>query len=212
MAWPAAPAVRPRGGRCSSTPPPSSSRPLRCGDCGHDKLVAFSCKRRGFCPPCGARRMAQTASHLVDHVIPHLPVRQWVRVCKVRLPIPRRLSLAAQPKLVKPVLQVVHRAITRFLLAQAALKAEQADSGAVALIQPNLWMKGSAANLNIHLHCLVRDGVYRCDPDAEPVFVEVPAPTAEALQAVLHKIITRMTQATHPSGGVGRRRGFDRHG
>ena len=29
---------------------------LRCGDCGHDKLVAFSCKRRGFCPSCGARR------------------------------------------------------------------------------------------------------------------------------------------------------------
>ena len=23
---------------------------LRCGDCGHDKLVGFSCKRRGFCP------------------------------------------------------------------------------------------------------------------------------------------------------------------
>ena len=23
---------------------------LRCADCGHDKLVAFSCKRRGFCP------------------------------------------------------------------------------------------------------------------------------------------------------------------
>ncbi len=21
---------------------------LRCGDCGHDKRVAFSCKRRGF--------------------------------------------------------------------------------------------------------------------------------------------------------------------
>lgn len=32
---------------------------LRCGDCGHDKLLAFSCKRRGFCPSCGARRMAQ---------------------------------------------------------------------------------------------------------------------------------------------------------
>ncbi len=42
---------------------------LRCGDCGHDKLPAFSCKRRGFCPSCGARRMAQTAAHLVDHVI-----------------------------------------------------------------------------------------------------------------------------------------------
>lgn len=23
---------------------------LRCGECGHDKLVAFGCKRRGSCP------------------------------------------------------------------------------------------------------------------------------------------------------------------
>ena len=57
--------------------------------------------------------MAQTAAHLVDHVIARVPVRQWVRVCKVRLPIPLRLLLAAQPKLVTPVLQVVHRVITR---------------------------------------------------------------------------------------------------
>jgi hypothetical protein len=156
---------------------------LRCDDCGHDKLVAFSCKRRGFCPSCGARRMAQTAAHLVDHVIPHVPVRQWV----LSLPIPLRLLLAAQPKLVTPVLQVVHRVITRHLLGQAGLKAEEADSGAVTLIQ----RFGSAANLNIHFHCLVLDGVYRCDTDGEPVFVEVPAPTDEALQTVLHKIITR---------------------
>ena len=26
---------------------------LRCADCTHEKLVAFSCKRRGFCPSCG---------------------------------------------------------------------------------------------------------------------------------------------------------------
>jgi hypothetical protein len=47
---------------------------LRCGGCGHDKLVAFSCKRRSFCPSCGARRMAQTPAHLVDHIIPQVPV------------------------------------------------------------------------------------------------------------------------------------------
>jgi hypothetical protein len=33
------------------------------------------------------------------------------------------------------------------------------------------------------------DGVYKCC-DAGPIFGEVPAPTDEALQAVLHKIIT----------------------
>ena len=36
------------------------------------------------------------------------------------------------------------------------------------------------------------DGVYRRGVDGEPVFVVAPAPTDEALQAVLHKIITRM--------------------
>jgi hypothetical protein len=76
---------------------------LRCDEGGHDKLMAFSCKRRGFCPSCVARRMSQTAAHLVDHVIPHVPVRQWV----LSLPIPLRLLLAAQPELVTAVLQVV---------------------------------------------------------------------------------------------------------
>ena len=37
---------------------------LRCADCAHEKLVAFSCKRRGFCPSCGARRMAETAARV----------------------------------------------------------------------------------------------------------------------------------------------------
>src|SRR5438093_1366740 len=37
-----------------------------------------SCKSRGICPSCGGRRMADTAAHLVDHVIPDVPVRQWV--------------------------------------------------------------------------------------------------------------------------------------
>ena len=41
-----------------------------CGDCKHEKLVAFSCKRRGFCPSCGARRMAESAALLVDDVLP----------------------------------------------------------------------------------------------------------------------------------------------
>jgi hypothetical protein len=136
---------------------------LHCGDCGHGKLVAFSCKRLGFCPSCGARRMAQTAAHLVDRLIPHPAVRQWV----LALPIPLRLPLAARPKLVTPVLQVVHHAITRFLLEHAGLKAEQADSGAVALIQ----RFGSAANLNIYLYCSVLGGVYRCDSEGQPVFV-----------------------------------------
>ncbi|MGC6489055.1 MAG: thiamine pyrophosphate-dependent enzyme [Planctomycetota bacterium] len=50
-----------------------------CQACGKDDVVPFSWKGRGFCPSCGARRMADTAAWLVDRVIPEqAPVRQWV--------------------------------------------------------------------------------------------------------------------------------------
>jgi len=54
--------------------------------------------------------------------------------------------------------------------------------------------------------------VYRCDTEGERVFVEVHAPTDEALQAVLHKFITRLEQAAHPSGGARQGAGPDHHG
>lgn len=51
---------------------------VHCDGCGLDRGVAFSCKGRGFCPSCGGRRMADTAAHLVDRLLPEVPVRQWV--------------------------------------------------------------------------------------------------------------------------------------
>jgi len=51
---------------------------VHCDDCGRDRLVAFSCKGRSFCPSCGGWRMAETADHLVERVLPEAPVRQWV--------------------------------------------------------------------------------------------------------------------------------------
>ena len=36
------------------------------------------CKKRGFCPSCTGRRMADVAAHLVDEVFPAVPGRQWV--------------------------------------------------------------------------------------------------------------------------------------
>ena len=57
---------------------------LHCGDCGHDQLVAFSCKRRGFRPSCEARRIAKTAAQRVDHVISQVPVRQGCFLCRFR--------------------------------------------------------------------------------------------------------------------------------
>jgi len=65
----------------------------RCASCGQGFVVAFSCKGRGVCPSCNGRRMAQSAAHLVDRVIPPVPVRQWV------ISVPKRLRcfLADRP-------------------------------------------------------------------------------------------------------------------
>ena len=65
---------------------------LGCDTCQHEMLLAFSCKRRGFCPSCAGRRMAQTAAHLVEQVIPWVPTRQWV----VSVPVPLRYCRVIQ--------------------------------------------------------------------------------------------------------------------
>ncbi|MFT5359101.1 MAG: hypothetical protein ACI9KE_006344, partial [Polyangiales bacterium] len=51
---------------------------LACRGCGHEMVVGFSCKRRGFCPSCLGRRMSDIAAHLVDSAVPAVPIRQWV--------------------------------------------------------------------------------------------------------------------------------------
>ena len=127
--------------------------------------------------------MAESAAALVDEVIPRVPVRQWV----LSFPIPLRILFAAHPELLAPVLRIIHRVIAGFLLKQAGLKRSTADTGAVTLIQ----RFGSAANLNIHLHCLVLDGVYR-RTESEPVFQEVRAPTGAEMQGLLEKIVARL--------------------
>jgi hypothetical protein len=40
--------------------------------CGHDRILAFSCKVRGFCRACLGRRMVDTAAHLFDRVLPEV--------------------------------------------------------------------------------------------------------------------------------------------
>ena len=94
-------------------------------------MQAARVMRIKFGPSSGARRMAQTAAHLVDAVILRVPVRQWV----LSHPIPLRILLAADKQLLAAVLQVVHRVIATFLIRQSGLKRGDAHTGAVTLIQ-----------------------------------------------------------------------------
>jgi hypothetical protein len=106
---------------------------LHCDACKLDRLVPFSCKRRGFCPSCGGRRMADTAAHLVDCVLPEVPIRQWV----LTLPYPLRYRCAYNARLTSQVL----RAFLRALFAELRRRARnqwnttRGQCGAVTFIQ-----------------------------------------------------------------------------
>jgi hypothetical protein len=131
---------------------------LRCDDCGHDRLVPFSCKGRALCPSCGGRRMAERAAHLLDHVFPDVPVRQWV----LSLPYRVRYQLAWDHDLCRAVGGVLLRAVFRVLRDRARDDGvEESRGGAVAVIQ----RFGGALNLNVHIHALVLDGVFARDAD-----------------------------------------------
>ena len=134
---------------------------FRCTACGLDRLVAFSCKGRGFCPSCGGRRMAERAAHLVDHVFPDVPVRQWV----LSLPYRLRYRLAWDHDLCRAVVAVFMQAVLGWLRRRAQLD-DVADGrgGAVAVLQ----RFGGALNLNVHIHALVLDGVCAKDRTVRP--------------------------------------------
>ena len=157
---------------------------VRCEDCHLEHLVAFSCKRRGFCPSCGARRMAETAALLVDDVLPHKPIRQWV----LSFPYPLRFLLANNPQVLSKVLGIVNRVISTHLIKKAGVKATQAQTGAVTLIQ----RFGSALNLNVHFHMLFIDGAYQEKHNGQLRFHRVDAPTASELNTLVAAISQRV--------------------
>lgn len=124
-----------------------------CDECGHDFLIAFSCKGRGVCPSCNTRRMAETAAHLADHVFPRLPVRQWV------LSVPKRLRyfLQRDTALQGAVLRILLRGVQRCLREHSPGCGTAARIGAVAFIH----RFGSSLNEHTHFHCCVVDGVFQ---------------------------------------------------
>jgi hypothetical protein len=51
---------------------------VRCGACRAEYLVAFSCKGRGLCPSCAAKRAAALAAFLREEVFSEVRHAQWV--------------------------------------------------------------------------------------------------------------------------------------
>jgi ribosomal protein S27E len=157
---------------------------VQCSECHHEHLVAFSCKRRGFCPSCGARRMAESAALLVDEVLPAQPIRQWV----LSFPFQLRFLFASRPELMGRVLGIVCRAISSHLIKKTGFTRKTAQTGAVTLIQ----RFGSALNLNVHFHMLFLEGIYTESKYGKTRFQQTIAPSQKELTELVHTISHRV--------------------
>ncbi len=106
---------------------------LRCDDCGHDRVLPFSCKKRGLCPSCGGRRMSDTAAYLVERVFPWVPTRQWV----LSLPFKLRYRMAYDSELMTDILNIFVRAVFSELRRRARelLGLKRSQCGAVTFVQ-----------------------------------------------------------------------------
>jgi ribosomal protein S27E len=51
---------------------------IRCKDCGHEYLLAFSCKRRHFCPSCHQKRVVEFGEWLCLDVLKKVPHRHFI--------------------------------------------------------------------------------------------------------------------------------------
>lgn len=139
---------------------------IRCGGCGHDLLLAFSCKTRYFCPSCHQKRV--------------LAYGEWVESSVLR-PVPHRQYVFTVPKLIRPffafrrsLLGELCRIIARLLVEAYSAAHPRARPGFILFVQTF----GDLVNFNPHVHALVADGVF----DVSGRFTPLP-PVPEALLA-----------------------------
>ena len=159
---------------------------LYCQQCRLDRLVPFSCKGRGFCPSCGARRMAAAAAHLTDEVIPRVPTRQWV----LSLPFDLRYRLAFHRPLCAAVRALFARTVIalqrRCVGTSQGITLAQLHGGAATWTQ----RFGDGLRLNIHFHAIVLCGAFVHRGEDQPAFVPARDPTAQDLRWVTERVVS----------------------
>ncbi len=153
----------------------------KCDDCGKEEWTAFSCKRLGFCPTCCGRRMAESAIHLIDNVLPERAMRQWV----ISLPFPLRYVLSTNKEIQNKIHNIVINEVHNYYIEKARRHGiKDAKAGSITFIQR--W--GSALNLNPHFHFIVIDGALFLNSLGEITFKNIDDPSNKEIADILEKI------------------------
>jgi len=152
---------------------------IRCGDRGHEFLLAFSCKGRGLCPSCHKKRQVAFGEFVTKEVLDVVPHRQVVFTVPRRLRLHFRYDRHLLSKLSLASYRVVERAL------REAVGEKDVQPGGVAAIQTF----GSLLDFHPHVHLLVTWGAFRADG----AFVRAPEIPSEVLEKLFrHEVLAML--------------------
>ena len=132
---------------------------IRCPDCREERLVMFSCRTRGFCPSCHAKRVEQWGEWVRERLLLDVPHRQIV----FTIPKMLRVFFKFKRRLLGDLSRCAVRAILLYFRTAAGTDLEP---GIVAVLQTF----GNRLNFHPHLHFLATEG----GVDEAGVFHKIP--------------------------------------
>jgi len=120
---------------------------IRCPDCAEERLVMFSCRTRGFCPSCHAKRVEEWGEWMRETLLLDVPHRQVVFTIPKRL----RVFFKFDRRLLGDLCRSALRSLNHYfeIVTGSAL-----TPGVIAVLQTF----GARINLHVHLHFLVTEG------------------------------------------------------
>ncbi len=132
--------------------------------------------------------MTAITRHVMDAVLPYVPMRQWV----LTLPHSLRYRLAYDQSLCTAVHRILTGALRKRFRRLARERGQRdADTGSVCFVQRS----GSGLNLNPHYHLVGLDGWFHRGATGELIFCRAPAPNqreVEKLVLDVHKRVMKL--------------------
>ena len=151
---------------------------IRCGECGHEYLLAFSCKRRHFCPSCRQKRVVEFGEWVCGKVLRKVPHRHFV----FSIPKILRRYFLYDRSLLSELSRCVWESLRMFL--RETVPQRGAVPGAVIAIQTF----GDFLGFHPHCHVLCTDGCFY----GKGVFRVAPRFDPKDLRAIFEHRVLRM--------------------
>jgi hypothetical protein len=154
--------------------------------------VAFSCKGRGLCPSCAAKRAAELAAFLHEEVLEEVGHAQWV----FSLPKMIRPCVFSLPKMIRPCF-LYHRALLGRLCRAAyeTVRELMVEASAEPALQPGMIAVvqtfGDALTWNPHVHALVSRGGWDHQGAWTPLAYVDPTAAAELFRHKVFRFLAR---------------------